>query len=361
MVTLPFTDVAGNAFFCQIAEAYFSGLTNGTTPTTYSPSNGVSREQMAAFVTRTQDAALRRGSRRAALKQWATPPNVNGEGATNLGSLGALPVEVESDGADLWMAEFNASQVVRVRASDNRVLETWTGATSAVGVLCALGAVWVTGATNPGSLYLITPRLTPGSVNPVSSTLGNSPYGITTDGTFIWTANAGGSVSKFDARFRTTTNIVTGFSSPRGILFDGANIWVTDEGDSKLKKLDSSGGILQSVPMDAWPNFPVFDGANIWVPNIVGNSLKVVRARDGLVLATLTGNGLSGPLQAAFDRERSLVTNQTGKSVSMWKATDLTPIGVFPLLPDTGTPNGVCSDGINFWITISDRNLLYKF
>jgi hypothetical protein len=73
MTTLPFTDVAGNVFFCQIAEAYFSGLTNGTTPTTYSPSANVPREQMAAFITRTQDSALRRGSRRAALNQWATP------------------------------------------------------------------------------------------------------------------------------------------------------------------------------------------------------------------------------------------------------------------------------------------------
>jgi hypothetical protein len=36
MVTLPFTDVSGNIFFCQIAEGYFSGLTSGTTPTTYS-------------------------------------------------------------------------------------------------------------------------------------------------------------------------------------------------------------------------------------------------------------------------------------------------------------------------------------
>src|SRR6478736_7448460 len=71
-VTLPFTDVMGNLFFCQIAEAYFSGLTNGTTPTTYSPSDSVPREQMAAFVTRTQDSALRRGSRKAALGQWAT-------------------------------------------------------------------------------------------------------------------------------------------------------------------------------------------------------------------------------------------------------------------------------------------------
>jgi hypothetical protein len=33
-ITLPFTDVQGNFFFCSIAAAYFSGLTNGTTATT---------------------------------------------------------------------------------------------------------------------------------------------------------------------------------------------------------------------------------------------------------------------------------------------------------------------------------------
>jgi S-layer homology domain len=46
-VTMPFTDVPGsNIFFCAIAEAYVSGLTNGTSPTTYSPSDVVTREQM---------------------------------------------------------------------------------------------------------------------------------------------------------------------------------------------------------------------------------------------------------------------------------------------------------------------------
>ena len=99
MTALPFTDVAGNVFFCQIAEAYFSGLTNGTTPTTYSPSNGVSREQMAAFVTRTQDSALRRGSRNAALGRWGLPTRVVvAESVAN----GAR--QVKSDGADLWVA-----------------------------------------------------------------------------------------------------------------------------------------------------------------------------------------------------------------------------------------------------------------
>ena len=50
--SLPFTDVMTSPFFCQMAEAFFSGLTNGTSATTYSPSQNVPREQMAAFITR---------------------------------------------------------------------------------------------------------------------------------------------------------------------------------------------------------------------------------------------------------------------------------------------------------------------
>jgi hypothetical protein len=103
MTTLPFTDVLGNIFFCPIAEAFFSGLTNGTTPTTYSPNDFVLRDQMAAFTTRTQDSALRRGSRRAALKQWTTPTALPLTGRT---SIGATPEFVASDGADLWVANF---------------------------------------------------------------------------------------------------------------------------------------------------------------------------------------------------------------------------------------------------------------
>jgi hypothetical protein len=68
--TLPFTDVMGNPFFCQIASAYFSGLTNGTTATTFSPTQTVTREQMAAFTTRTLDQSLKRGSPRATVKKW---------------------------------------------------------------------------------------------------------------------------------------------------------------------------------------------------------------------------------------------------------------------------------------------------
>src|SRR6185295_11310882 len=85
--TLPFTDVQGNGFFCQIAQAYFSGLTNGTSATTYSPSDPVPREQMAAFITRTMDQSLKRGSDRAVTEKWWTPQTANSLTLTNVGSF----------------------------------------------------------------------------------------------------------------------------------------------------------------------------------------------------------------------------------------------------------------------------------
>jgi hypothetical protein len=351
MTTLPFTDVAGNAFFCQIAEAYFSGLTNGTMPTTYGPSDSVSRQQMAAFVTRTQDSALRRGSRNAALGRWDFPARVTAIAGTG-GTAGAR--QVKSDGADLWETSETIGAVTRFRASDRKYLGTWFATNPFAVLVGEEGFIWVTGATpNSGRLYQIDPRDPPGDAILASDTLGAFPYGIATDGRFIWTSNGGGSVSKVDpqnpANPATLTN---GFAKPVGILFDGGNLWVTDYGDSNLKKLDSNGSVIQVTPVGAAPQLPVFDGSNIWVPNYGSSTVTVVRARDGVVLATLTGNGLSGPVQAAFDGQFILVTNITGKSLSLWKAADITPVGSFST--SGYAPFGACSDGIHFWIALND-------
>lgn len=354
--TLPFTDVMGNPFFCDIAEAFFSGLTNGTTPTTYSPAQNVPREQMAALITRTLDQSLKRGSERTTHKQFSTPRSADGLGLT---TVGTLPFQVESDGADLWVANNTSATVSRVRASDGKLLDAWSGATNANGVLAAKGLIFVTGFTSPGSLYQIDPRLPAGAVATLTSSLGNGPRGITFDGKRIWTANFfGGSVSIVSLN-PVGVNTVSGFGVPIGILYDGANIWVSDEGASKLFKVDSNGDIIQTVNQSD-PRFPVFDGTNIWVPNFGSNVVTVVRASTGAVLATLTGNGLNGPFTAAFDGERIIVTNFTGSSVSLWKATDFSPLG--SVSTGSGTvPFGTCSDGLNFWITLQTTNQLARF
>jgi DNA-binding beta-propeller fold protein YncE len=364
MIILPFTDVsAGNVFFCSIAEAFFSGLTNGTSDTTYSPGNVVPREQMAAFVTRTMDQTLKRGSRRSALNQYWTTQGSNNLALTTIGDG---PQLLQFDKADVWVANGASGTVSRVRASDGKLVGTWTGASSAFAVLCAMGKVFVTGDETPGKLYQIDPTQTAGAVSTLSSSLGNLPIGIAYDGQKIWTANGGGSVSIITLNPPSVTNVSTGFTSLLGILYDGANIWVTDDiagSVGKLRKLDSTGAILQSVDVGALPAWPAFDGTNIWVPNESSNTISVVRAIGALgatVLVTLNGNGLNDPSQAAFDGERILVTNQSGNSVSLWRASDLTPIGVFT----TGTstlPLGVCSDRVNFWITLSAADKLARF
>jgi DNA-binding beta-propeller fold protein YncE len=365
--TLPFTDVQGNVFFCQIAAAYFSGLTNGTSATTYGPADIVTREQMAAFITRTMDQSLKRGSRRAVAKKWFTPQTAN---SLTLTDVGDFPVSVEFDGTDLWVANGGSGTVMRIRPSDGKVLATWTGATDGSGIVAAMGKIFVVGSGNPGSLYMIDPTQPAGVVTTLTSSLGGVPVGIAFDGSRIWTANFTSSVSIVSLNPTSVTTISTGFGSPFGMLYDGSNIWITDAGAHTLLKLNADGSIAQTINVgsDLW--FPVFDGTNIWAPDPGSNSVKVVRVKDAagnplasaFVLATLTGNGLDDPTTAAFDGERILVTNQNqfSNSVSLWKAADLTPLGSFST-GDNTRPYGACSDGLNFWITLRDTDQLARF
>ena len=351
----PFTDVAADAFCPFVLEIFYSGITTGTTPTTFDPTSDVTRLQMAAFLSRTADRALLRGGPRAALGRFYNPQNGFVLGVTTLSS----PQMVETDGADLWVTNSNDGTVSRVHGGDGKLLETWTGASIPFAVLVAIGKVFVTGFNAPGTLYRIDPRQPAGAVALVASNLGDKPQGIAFDGSLLWTANFNGTVSRVNPG---SGSVVTtpGFTSLMGVLFDGSNVWITDNSAGTLLKLNATGGVLQTVTLGGKPAYPVYDGTNIWVPNQgAPNSVDVVRASSGAVLATLTGNGMNKPVQGAFDGQRVLVTNNFG-GVSLWKAADMTQIGSFP----TGTlpfPFGACSDGQNFWIANFNSHTLVRF
>ena len=361
----PFTDVAADSFCPFVLEIFYLGITTGTTPTTYDPGANVSRLQMAAFLSRTVDRALQRGSRRAALASFTTAKTPASLGLT---TVGQDPEYVKSDGADLWVSNGNPGTVSRVRASSGKLLETWTGAGGAAGVVAAMGLVLVSGDLSPsGRLYRIDPTQPAGAVTTVASTLGNRPRSLAFDGTRFWTANLGspGSVSMITPGASppwTVTTVTAGFSNfgPNGILYDGANMWVTDLGAGTLLKLNGSGAVLLTVTVGSTPEVSVFDGSSIWVPNDGSDSVSVVRASSGAVLATLTGNGLNAPTGAAFDGEKVLVVNGGGDSVSLWKAADLSALGSFDLGAGT-QPLTACSDGVNFWITLSAVSKLARF
>jgi hypothetical protein len=68
----------------------------------------------------------------------------------------------------------------------------------------------------------------------------------------------------------------------------------------------------------------------------------------------------NAPVGAGFDSERIMVTNQLLNRVSLWKAADLTPLGFLHTGDDTN-PTEVCSDGLNFRITLEAKAKLARF
>jgi len=347
-----------DAFCPFVLEIFYLGITTGTTATTYDPASPVSRLQMAAFLSRTVDRVLGRGSRRAAVQKFWVPRN---DLALGLTTLPAQPYYVSSDGKDLWVSNTFDNSVTRVRGSDGRALETWTGATLAFQGLSVMGRILVAGQTTPGRLYRIDPAQAAGAVTTVASNLGDNSQGITFDGARVWMANAAMSVSIVTpgASIPWTVTTVPMASSANGAVFDGASVWISSYSGGTLLKLDSAGSVLQTVTVGVQPFGLLFDGTNLWVVNRGDSTVSVVRAATGVVLATLTGNGLASPQGVAFDGERILVADEFD-AVSLWKAASFEALGTFP----TGTasaPNGACSDGTDFWIALAGSNRLARF
>jgi hypothetical protein len=353
----PFLDVSDASFCPFVLEVFTLAITTGTTPTAYDPSTAVTRLQMAAFLSRSVDSVLKRGSRRAAVGQfWTTKAPAN----LGITTLPSSPNSVRSDGVDLWVAD--SGYVVHVAGGSGKVIELWTGATNAYGTVLGMGRVFVTDLA-ASKLYRVDPTQPAGAVTTVA-TLGFGPYTIAFDGSRLWSGNVSSItlVTPTVSLPWTVTTITTGFSAPSSVVYDGANVWVADL-NSGLLKLDNSGAVIQTVTVGSGPVSPVFDGTNFWVPNTYNNSVSVVRASTGTVIATLTGNGLDGPQGGAFDGQRILLVNYPGgptATASLWKAADMTTIGSFDL-GSGASPYGACSDGVSFWIALNGRSALGRF
>jgi|GEM_PF-199077 len=371
MITLPFTDILNgpsSGFFCFIAQIYFQGITVGTSATTYSPDNPVTRGQMAVFLARTEDLALKRGSRRTAIgKQWSVrvPYSQFVEGRITQSAVQFAA----SDGISIYYANQTDGVVSRTNihaSSPQEQGNTWTGAAGAYAILTNGRLAYITGNLSSGKLYIAFLGI--GGVYTVPQSVGPFPAGITFDGEFLWIAcyganPGGGAVSKIHpdtdgSGFTIFNGTGFDFSRPYGILFDGENLWVTDDGaapaeNSTLKRVDrDTGQVLQTITVGKGAGMPVFDGTNLWVPNLYDDTISVVRAVGGLrgaILATLTGNGMSRPLAGAFDGERILFTNNGTNGASLWNAASLTPLGSVPV--KDGVLRGACSDGLDFYVT----------
>src|SRR5262249_61001473 len=98
---------------------------------------------------RTADGPPRRATRRASLDQFWTTQTVHDQA---LIALGASPQLVKSDGADLWVTDQTDDLITRVRGSDGKFLENWTGGINPRGLLLAIALI--SPSANPSPLPL---------------------------------------------------------------------------------------------------------------------------------------------------------------------------------------------------------------
>ena len=142
-------------------------------------------------------------------------------------TAGESPFDLAFDGVNLWVSNFVAGSVSKIRASDGTIVGTFSVGYHPSGIAFDGQNIWV-GDGPASNLYQV--RASDGAV------IGTFPMG-------------------------PGTSAVPSFW---GVAFDGANVWVaTTVNVTKLRVND--GVILGTYPVGRYPCGIAFDGANIWV------------------------------------------------------------------------------------------------
>ncbi len=368
----PFTDVLSSDVFCPfILQAFDTNITQGTSPTTFNPTDLVPREQAVTFFTRTMDQTLHRASVRTAIGKAWSPTSSSGGVITDVGST---VNDIVTEGTYLWIARSD-SKILKVGVADRRQIETWTipsGTPRKLGFFA--GQVWI--ADTAGNLYSFNPTSAAGAATLTLSNVGIAAGNPTLafDGTNVWWASFGGtriSVYPVSNPGAPTSPPVT-FNlnaNVAGLVFDGTNMWALSV-DSHLLKLTVPGPgavpiVAETLTLPGVVNDcrMIYDGSNIWIP--IGTTSTLYVVRPTLNLASLPSSIIKNEAipdvgfayVAAFDSENVMIGGLNNGTVALYKATSLARIRTFSS-GGTGI-RGIASDGRTF--NLGDTNLTKFF
>ncbi|HLK64979.1 MAG TPA: S-layer homology domain-containing protein [Bryobacteraceae bacterium] len=367
-----FTDVPASSPFCPyILQAFISNLSQGTSSTTYDPSDAVTRDQQAVFITRTMDQTIHRtaAARIAMGKTWL--PTASNGGITT--DVGGSVNDLATDGSFLWIARTD-SKVLKVSLADRRILETWSmssGVPRKLGLFA--GQVWM--ADDQGRLHSFNPTNTAGIATLLFS---GTATGITVgspsmafDGTSIWLASANG--PKVFVYPVSTSGGVT-FTMPAnvdGLVFDGTYMWVLLANATLVKlglpAFGSTPTVVETLPIPGAVNDcrMLYDGTNIWIPIGATGTLYVVRPTQNLagspsqIVANQTIPDVIFPYVAAFDGENVMIGGANNGTVALFKATNLGLIRTFA--SGAIAVRGIASDGRTFNIGDALGNSFFQY
>lgn len=266
--------------------------------------------------------------------------------------VGSGPVGIAFDGSNIWVANSNSNNIMKIRATDGTILGTFSVSSFPTAIAFDGANIWVTSDPNNVTKF----RASDG-VNLGSFVVGAGPRDLAFDGTNIWVMNnAGQNVSKLRASDGFTIGTFSVGSLAQGIIFDGSNIWVAVSSPNNLVKLRATdGATLGILPLAFSPQKIAFDGLNIWVTNLGSNSVSKFSASDGANSGTFTVG--TGPSGIVFDGANMWITNTSSANVTRLRASDGANLGTFPV---GIAPIGVAFDGSNIWVANLSGNTVTR-
>ena len=223
----PFTDVTP-AFCPYILELYYLGITVGTSATTYSPDDALTRGQGGVHREGTEPVA-RALSARAALGQWwTTTPHCDvGLGVATVGHTRSAPPRTARTSGS--RTRLTARRLGYVRPT-GRLIDTWTDVTSDRRSRRDGPRLRDRSDFRP-SLHDRSEPAARAPSRPWRATLGTSRSASRSTALGSGSRTIGGSVSIVTPGPPlpwAITTVTTGFATPDGVLFDGTNVWITD-------------------------------------------------------------------------------------------------------------------------------------
>ena len=258
---------------------------------------------------------------------------------------------VSSDGAHVWVANWDDGTVSEIDASSGTVVNTIPVGSDPFGVSSDGTHVWVTHWVADGTVSEIDAS-TGAVVNTIP--VGSGPYAVSSDGTHVWVANLyDGTVSEIDASSGRVVNTIPVGTQPESVSSDGTHVWVANETDGTVSEIDASTGtVVNTIPVGSEPTGVSSDGTHVWVANYDADTVSEIDASTGTVVNTITFG--YQPYAVSSDGTHVWVTNPNdseGCADGTVSEIDASTGTVVQTIPVGSCPVGVSSDGIHVWVT----------
>jgi hypothetical protein len=211
--------------------------------------------------------------------------------------VGRQPEGIVSDGRHIWVANYRANSVTKIRSADGAVLGELPVGGGPMALAWDGVQVWV---ANHEWLqdHSTLMRLDPAGGHVLATlSIPGQPMTLLFDGSYLWVAETWPTylLRKIRPSDGADLGAFTAGGTPGNAAFDGESLWVSNRALASVTQLrPSDGKVLRAVDVGAYANSVTFDGTHVWgFRNAPGRGLFRLRPQDLVIDLELP---LSGPL-----------------------------------------------------------------